>query len=77
MSFFIFFSVVGEECKCYEKYDLKTFNETTVYLKVSGETVLENLAFDKNNLLRRVKNLRSNTGIQRKGHAELKFLDLF
>ena len=46
------FSVVGEECKCYEEYDLQTFNETTVYQKVSGETVLENLAFDKNNLLR-------------------------
>lgn len=45
-------SVIGEECKCYEEYDKQKFNETTVYQRVSGETVLENLAFDKNNLLR-------------------------
>ena len=55
--FLFFFSVVGEECKCYEEYDLKTFNETTVYLKVSGETVLENFAFDKNNLLRKASKI--------------------
>ena len=51
--------MIGEECKCYEEYDLKTFNETTVYDKVSGDTVLENLAFDKNNLLRNVSKIQA------------------
>ena len=55
--------MIGEECKCYEEYDLKTFNETTVYQKVSGDTVLENLAFDKTNLLRNAsKILKFNQG---------------
>ena len=51
--------MIDEECKCYEEYDLQTFNETTVYDKVSGDTVLENLAFDKNNLLRNASKIQS------------------
>merc|ERR1712113_947810 len=46
------FSVVGKECDCYAEYDKQTFNETIVYQRLSGETVLESLAFDKDNLLR-------------------------
>ena len=63
--FSCFFSVIDEECKCYEEYDLKTFNETTEYQKVSGDTVLENLAFDKNNLLRNASKIQ--TQVQSKG----------
>ena len=51
--------MIDEECKCYEEYDLQTFNETTVYRKVSGDTVLENLAFDKNNLLRNASKIQA------------------
>ena len=57
--------MIGEECKCYEEYDLQTFNETTDYQKVSGDTVLENLAFDKNNLLRNVSKIQAQ--VQSKG----------
>ena len=46
------FLEIGEECKCYEIYDKETFNETTIYQRISGETVLETLAFEKDNLLR-------------------------
>ena len=46
------FLEIGEECKCYEIYDQETFNETNIYQRISGETVLKTLAFDKDNLTR-------------------------
>ena len=44
----------GHECQCYEDYTSGKYNLTATFQKVSGDSILNDMSFEKENLLRNV-----------------------
>ena len=47
----------GLECGCYDDFISEKYNITAVHTKVNGESVLSDISFEKNNLLRNILKL--------------------